>query len=118
MKKTLTIKDNRVFRRVYSRGRSAVTPFLVVYCRPNGKKRNRLGVTVSTKLGGAVVRNRARRRLREVFRLAQPDLRQGFDVVLVARARSVDGPYDRLTAAFYKACRDVGLAAEKKEGVR
>ena len=115
MKKTVTIKDNRDFRRLYSRGRSAVTPFVVVYCRPNRLGHNRLGVTVSTKLGSAVKRNRARRRLREVFRLAQPELRQGFDVVLVARARAVDGPYDRLAAAFYRACRELGLNQGRAE---
>ena len=70
-------------------------------------------VTVSTKLGGAVVRNRARRRLREVFRLAQPDLKRGYDVILVARGRSVNGPYQKLTAAFYKACGQVGLLRGK-----
>ena len=106
MNKTVTIKENRTFRRMYSKGRSAVTPFLVAYCRPNGRDHNRLGITVSTKLGGAVVRNRARRRLREVFRLAAADLRQGFDIVLVARQRCVDGDYKKLTAAFYRACRD------------
>lgn len=113
MKKTVTIKENRTFRRIYNRGKSAVTPFLVLYCRPNGQDHNRLGVTVSTKLGGAVVRNRARRRLREVFRLARPDLKQGYDVILVARGRSVNGPYQKLTAAFYKACGQVGLLREK-----
>ena len=109
MKKTVTIKENRTFRRIYNKGRSAVTPFLVLYCRPNGRPCNRLGVTVSTKLGGAVVRNRARRRLREVYRLAQPNMRQGYDIILVARSRAVNGPYDRLTAAFDKACRQLGL---------
>ena len=109
MKKAVTIKENRTFRRIYSKGKSAVTPFLVLYCRPNGLGRNRLGVTVSTKLGGAVVRNRARRRLREVYRLAQGDLVQGFDIIAVARGRAVDGPYDRLTKAFYRACRELGL---------
>lgn len=112
MKKTVTIKENREFRRIYSRGRSAVTPYLVLYCRTNRLGRNRLGVTVSTKLGGAVVRNRARRRLREVFRLAQGELKQGYDVVLVARARAVNGPYKKLTAAFYRACRELGLVLE------
>ena len=102
MKKAVTIKENRTFRRIYSKGKSAVTPFLVLYCRPNGLDRNRLGVTVSTKLGGAVVRNRARRRLREVFRL-----------ILVARGRAVNGPYKKLTAAFYKGCGQLGLL--KKE---
>lgn len=112
MKKTVTIKENRTFRRIYSKGRSAVTPFLVLYCRPNGQDHNRLGVTVSTKLGGAVVRNRARRRLREVFRLAQPGLKQGYDVVLVARGRAVNGPYRKLSAAFDRACGQVGLTRE------
>ena len=105
----MTIKENRDFRRIYSRGRSAVTPFLVLYCRPNGRDHNRLGITTSTKLGCAVVRNRARRRLREVYRLAQPELRQGYDIVLVARSRAVDGPYERLTGAFYKACQELDL---------
>lgn len=113
MKKAVTIKENRTFRRIYNKGKSAVTPFLVLYCRPNGLDRNRLGVTVSTKLGGAVVRNRARRRLREVFRLAQPDLKRGYDVILVARGRAVNGPYKKLTAAFYKGCGQLGLL--KKE---
>ena len=115
MNKTVTIKENRTFRRIYNKGRSAVTPFLVLYCRPNGRACNRLGVTVSTKLGGAVVRNRARRRLREVFRLAQPRMRQGYDVVLVARSRAVNGPYDRLTAAFDKACRQLNLVKEAEK---
>ena len=114
MKKTVTIKENRTFRRIYSKGRSAVTPFLVLYCRPNGQDHNRLGVTVSTKLGGAVVRNRARRRLREVYRLAQPELKQGSDVVVVARGRSVGGPWPKLTAAFYRACGQVGLMKEAR----
>ena len=109
---TVSIKENRTFRRMYSKGRSAVTPFLVLYCRPNGRDHNRLGVTVSTKLGGAVVRNRARRRLREVYRLAQPVMAQGYDVVLVARGRAVNGPYQKLTAAFYKACGQLGLVKE------
>lgn len=112
MKSTVTIKENHTFRRIYNKGRSAVTPFLVLYCRKNGRDHNRLGVTVSTKLGGAVVRNRARRRLREVFRLAQPDMKQGYDIILVARTRSVSGPYKKLTAAFYKACGQLSLLKE------
>ena len=115
MKKTVTIKENRTFRRIYNKGRSAVTPYLVLYCRKSGRGHNRLGVTVSTKLGGAVVRNRARRRLREVYRLAQPDMQQGYDIILVARARAVNGPYLKLTAAFYKACGQLSLLREDRQ---
>ncbi|MCI8877500.1 MAG: ribonuclease P protein component [Oscillospiraceae bacterium] len=98
---------------MYAKAKSAVTPCMVVYCRRNRLGRNRLGVTVSTKLGGAVVRNRARRRLREVFRLAQPGMKQGWDMILVARARAVDGPWKKLTAAFDRACRELGVLEEQ-----
>ena len=116
MKKTVTIKENRAFRRIYSRGKSAVTPFLVVYCRPNRLDHNRLGVTVSTKLGCAVVRNRARRRQTEDLpqAAAGPDLRQGYDIILVARSRAADGDYARLTQAFYRACGELKLL-ERRE---
>ena len=80
---------------MYSKGRSAVTPMVVVYCRKNGRDHNRLGVTVSTKLGTAVVRNRARRRLREVYRLYLPQISAGYDLVLVARNRAFDAPFPR-----------------------
>ena len=108
-----TIKENREFKRMYAKAKSAVTPCMVVYCRRNRLGRNRLGVTVSTKLGGAVVRNRARRRLREVFRLAQPGMKQGWDMILVARARAVDGPWKKLTVAFDRACRELGVLEEQ-----
>ena len=57
MKRTMTVKENYEFRRIYAKGRSGVSPYLVVYVRPNRRGRNRLGVTVSTKLGHAPIRN-------------------------------------------------------------
>lgn len=114
MKKTVTIKLNHEFKRIYNKGKSAVTPFMVVYCRPNRLGHNRLGVTVSVKLGKAVVRNRARRRLRELFRLAQPNMKQGYDVILVARSRCASAPHKKLSAAFDRACAQLGLIEEAK----
>ena len=112
MKKAVSIKENRAFRRIYSRGKSAVTPFLVVYCRPNRLDHNRLGVTVSTKLGCAVVRNRARRRLREVFRLNRDKLQKGWDVILVARGRTVTASWREINDAFLRSCRKLNLLEE------
>ena len=112
MKRSMTIKKNYEFRRLYSKGNSAVMPSLVMYCRKNGRGRNRLGVTVSTKLGHAVVRNRARRRLRELFRLSQEHMDQGYDVLLVARGRTLTAPWPELCGTFLRLCRKLNLLEE------
>lgn len=109
MKQETTLKKNYEFRRVYHKGKAGVSPFLVVYARPNRTGGNRMGVTVSTKLGKAVVRNRARRRLRELYRLLLPELKSGFDVVLVARSRTLTGSFEELRHAFRRCCRTAGL---------
>lgn len=113
MRKTTTLKQNYEFRRVYSKGKSGVSPLLVVYARPNRGARNRLGVTVSTKLGKAVVRNRVRRRLREIYRLSQPEMKQGYDIVLVARSRAVTASYPELARAYRKNCEKLRLLEER-----
>ena len=84
MKKTVSLKENHLFRRAYNRGKSAADSRLVLYVRGNGQKGNRLGFTVSTKVGCAVVRNRVRRRLREIYRLHEGQVLGGRDVVVVA----------------------------------
>ena len=109
MKVRGTLKKNSDFRRLYAKGKSAVTPYLVVYTRPNRLGENRLGYTVSVKLGHAVVRNRVRRRLREIYRLNAPQLKQGHDIVVVARSRAVGSEYRKLNAAFLRACESLGL---------
>ena len=115
MEHTVSLKQNHEFRRMYAKGRSAVTPFLVVYCRPNRLGHNRLGVTVSTKLGGAVVRNRARRRLREVYRLSQPGMKQGYDIVIVARSRALKAPFPAMMDSFRRLCEKLGLWEEAEQ---
>ena len=115
MKVRYTLKKNSDFRRLYAKGKSAATPYLVVYCRKNRLDRNRAGYTVSTKLGHAVVRNRVRRRLREIVRLNGARLVPGYDMVIVARSRAVDCEYRRLEEAYLKACRKLGLLREDGE---
>ena len=112
MKRTMTVKENYEFRRLYAKGASAVLPSVVVYCRKNGRAHNRLGVTVSTKLGHAVVRNRCRRRLREVYRLEKPQLKTGYDIILVARSRTATAPWPELQKQFRRLCRKVDLMKE------
>ena len=108
-----SLKLNHIFRRLYSKGKSAANGLLVMYCRPNGSQENRIGLTVSAKLGHAVVRNRARRRLREVYRLHSPELKQGYDIILVARTRTVKASWQELNDTFVKLCRKLELLEDK-----
>lgn len=107
-----TLKKNSDFRRLYSKGKSTVNAYLAVYCRKNGRDVNRVGYTVSVKLGHAVVRNRVRRRLREIYRLNSPALKSGWDIVIVARTRCVGAEYKKLDDAFLNACTKLNLIKE------
>ena len=109
----VTVKQNSDFRRIYRRGRSAVSGGVVVYCLKNRQGMSRLGVTVSTKLGHAVVRNRVRRRFRELYRLHKPELQPGFDVILVARGRAVRSTYQQLDETYLRLLRQAGLVPEE-----
>lgn len=99
----VSLKENRVFRRLYARGKSAANRYLVVYCQRNRLGINRLGLTVSTKLGHAVVRNRMRRRLREIFRLNSACLKSGYDIVIVVRTAAIEADHKALSKAFLQA---------------
>ena len=114
MEFTDTLKKNYEFRRLYNKGKSAVTPYLVVYARRTGRPGNRLGVTVSNKVGKAVVRNRVRRRLREIYRLHEGALCRGTDLVIVARNRSVNAEYTQLEKAYLRPASNWGFCAKRQ----
>ena len=94
MEKLVPICRNNDFRRIYARGKSYVSPLVVVYALKNRTKNVRVGITTSKKLGNAVQRNRSRRVIREAFRALAPRVRPGFDLVLVARGKT---PYVKST---------------------
>lgn len=113
MKFTDTLKKNYEFQRLYSKGKSAVSPYLVVYARKTKKRDMRIGFTVSTKLGKAVVRNRVRRRLREIYRLNEERFAPGTELVVVARVKAVRATYAQLQEAFLQACGKLDILREK-----
>ncbi len=108
MEFTSSLKTNNDFRRVYRKGTSAVRSCLVVYIRPNRLERTRLGFTVTAKVGKAHMRNRVRRRLKEIYRLHESGLRPGYDMVVVARPRAAGVTYKRLETEFVSACQELG----------
>jgi ribonuclease P protein component len=111
-----SLKLNHLFRRLYRRGDSAANRYLVVYCRKNGTQGNRIGLTVSAKLGHAVVRNKLRRRLREIYRLHEHRFRRGYDVVVVARGRAMEADYWQLERAYLALAGRLGLLLEEESG--
>ncbi len=108
MKFSSSLKLNHIFRRLYHTSGFA-DGYLVLYARKNRTNENRVGITVSKKLGKAHVRNYVRRRLREVYRLNEDKFQPGWDIVVVARSRAVDAKFERLTKSY--------LALAKKAGV-
>ena len=116
MKFTTPLKKNHEFRRLYNKGKSAASQCAVVYCRRNWKPENRLGITVSTKLGGAVERNRVRRRLKEVYRLNEDKLCAGYDIVLVARMRSRYAGFSELEASVMSLFRNLKVSGNAGAG--
>ena len=112
MKFSSSLKLNHIFRRLY-RTSGFADGYLVLYARKNRTGGNRIGITVSKKLGHAVVRNRTRRRLREVYRLHEEQFQPGWDLVVVARSRAVEAPFDRLTKSYMNLAKKAGIL--KKE---
>lgn len=106
MNSTNTLKLNKDFRRLYYRGENYVARNIVIYAQKNRLGHNRVGLTASKSIGKATVRNRAKRLMRESYRLAEDDLIQGYDIVIIARMRIVGKKYCDVS-------RDVRYAFEK-----
>ena len=108
MKFSGSLKLNHIFQRLY-RTSGQANGCLVLYARKNRTNTNRVGITVSKKLGKAHVRNRVRRRLREVYRLNEDRFQPGWDIVVVSRSRCVGADFQKLTDAYMKMAEKAGL---------
>ena len=111
-----SLKQNHLFRRLYRRGTSGANAYLVLYCHKNGSTENRVGLTVSAKLGHAVHRNRLRRRLREIYRLHEQQFARGYDFVVVARSRAMQADYRQLERAYLTLAARLGIYHPEDEG--
>lgn len=101
-KRDQRLLSSRQFRSVYEGGQRTQTPFFSAFLLPTDDGRQRLGITTTRKIGGAVLRNRCRRRLREVFRLRDRSSLEGFgyDIVLNVKPSTATGDYQEIKEAF------------------
>lgn len=105
---------NKDFRRLYARGRSAAGGFVAVYMLPNKRGVNRAGFTAGKRLGNAVARNRAKRLMRESYRLLEDRLVGFSDMIIVARSRAAGKTYSQISRDLEFVLKSLGILGEKE----
>ena len=95
-----SLKKNRDFQLVNKTGTSYVNKYLVMYAKENQLGKNRIGISVSKKVGNSVVRHRLCRLVRESYRLHEDVFRRGFDIVVVARVSAKERTFREIESAF------------------
>ena len=103
------LKKDREFRCVYKLGRSMANKLLIIYVANNSSENNRIGFTVSKKVGKSVVRSRVKRLMKESFRLNENKIKTGYDIVFVARAGCKDATYQMIESAMLHLFRKMNL---------
>ena len=95
-----SLKKNQDFQSVYRKGRSYANKLLVMYVLENNMERNRLGISVSKKVGNSVVRHHVTRLVRESYRLQENIFNSGLDIVVIARANAASASYAEIESAL------------------
>ena len=95
-----SLKNYRQFQFVYTNGQSFVNKYFVMYIKENGLDHNRLGISVSKKVGNSVVRHRITRLIRETYRLHESVFNSGLDIVVVARSAAAQADFEKIESAL------------------
>ena len=100
MKFSESLKKNKDFQAVYKSGKSYANKYLVLYMKENGLQKNRLGISVSKKVGNSVVRHHLTRLVRESYRLQEEHFQCGFDLVVIVRVSAKEKNYHDIESAL------------------
>ena len=95
-----SLKKNRDFQNVYSNGKSYANKYLVMYVLKNDLNKNRIGISVSKKVGNSVIRHHITRLIRESYRLQEDIFNSSLDIVVIARSTARDVGYKEIESAL------------------
>lgn len=109
MKKENRLRKNMEFKKVYKSGKNYWNRNLIVYVRRNGTDKTRIGISITKRVGNAVVRNKLKRRIREVSRVYLPNLRKGYDLIFIPKKNAVDLSFAELESAIMHIYRISGI---------
>ncbi len=112
MRNIYSLKNYNEFKIVYENGKSYANRYLVMYVYPNNMEINRLGISVSKKVGNSIIRHRVTRLVRESYRLNKHRFNSGLDIVVVARATSKGRDYKDIESAMMHLCKLQGIIKE------
>lgn len=101
MERNVSLKKNQEFKKVYSKGKSVVNKYLVMYYLKNDLPYNRIGFSISKKVGNSVTRNRVRRLMKESLRLSTINVKSGYDLVFIARVRMNQADYSTVFKSMH-----------------
>ena len=110
-----SLKKNQDFQKVYRNGTSKGNRYLVMYVLKNRYMKNRLGISVSKKVGNSVVRHRLTRLIRESYRLNEMEFDNSLDIVVVARPQAKDRSYQEIESAFMNLAQKHAIAGGTDE---
>ncbi len=116
MKSSIPLKFNYEFTRVYRRGKYLSERHVVLHYLNRAAKINRVGVTTSKNIGGSVRRNRMRRLLRESYRLNEPYMKKGYDIILLGRGGAPDLTFSEVSREVVHMMRKAGILPPETPG--
>ena len=106
------LRNNGDFRKVYNKGKSFANKYLVIFYMKNNSEFNRVGFSISKKIGNAVVRNKVKRRMKESYRLNSNKFKKGYDIVFLARIKAKSIDFDKIESAVLHLGKLSGLISK------
>ena len=116
MKHSQSLKKNADFQNVYKCGKSFANRYLVMYVKENDLSTNRIGISVSKKVGNSVIRHRVKRLILESYRLHEDMFNSGLDMVIIARTTAKDKSYTDIKSAVIHLGKLHGILVKDDHG--